>query len=139
MGDTALAAHGEAYPMSNSSALLEVEAERHSTLDSSSSVMEFVLCPDHQKEPDCSRLAASGICPGLNLDINDAGCFSLFFSRLSSMPTLCASAVRIIEMILMNCVKLNYALAKYGCQRKNVTITMKIEDIRSYVDQITQL
>ncbi|GKZ75173.1 hypothetical protein AnigIFM50267_002907 [Aspergillus niger] len=139
VGDTALAAHGEAYPMSNSSALPEVEAERHSTLDSPSSATELVSCPDHQKEPDCPRLAAPGICPGPNLDINDAGCFSLLPSRLSSMPTLCASAVRIIEMILMNCVKLNYALAKYGRQRKNVTITTKIEDIRSYVDQITQL
>jgi hypothetical protein len=47
--------------------------------------------------------------------------------------------MRTIETILTNCVKSNYALTKYGRQRKNVIITTKIEDIRSYVDEITQL
>ncbi|GFG06771.1 hypothetical protein IFM61392_04515 [Aspergillus lentulus] len=47
--------------------------------------------------------------------------------------------MRTIETILMNCADLNYAMAKYARQTKNVTITTKIEDIRSYVGQITQL
>jgi hypothetical protein len=47
--------------------------------------------------------------------------------------------MRTIETILTNCVELNYALTKYGRQKKNVTITTKIEDIRGYVDEITQL
>jgi hypothetical protein len=139
VGDTAAAAHGEAYPTSNSSALPEMDAGRHSASNSPSSAMELVPCSDHQKEPNCPRLAAPGICPGSTFDINDNGCFTLLPSRLSSMPTLCASAMRTIETILMNCVKLNYALAKYGRQKKNVTISTKIEDIRSYVDQITHL
>ncbi|GLA33084.1 hypothetical protein AnigIFM63326_002166 [Aspergillus niger] len=139
VGDTALAAHGEAYLTSNSSALPEVEAERHSALDSPSSATKPVSCPEHQKEPDCPSLAAPGMYLGSTFDINDAGCFTLLPSRLSSTPTLCTSAMRIIETILMNCVQLNYALAKYRRQKKNVTITTKIEDIRSYVDRITQL
>ncbi|KAJ5603359.1 hypothetical protein N7537_006315 [Penicillium hordei] len=139
VGSTAPAAHGEAYPTSNSSALPEVEAERHSALDSPSSATEDVPRPDHQKEPDCPSLAATHICSGSTFDVNGAGCITLLPSRLSSMPTLCASAMRTIEAILTNCVKLNYALTKYGRQRKIVTITTKIEDIRSYVDKITQL
>ncbi|GKZ75306.1 hypothetical protein AnigIFM60653_002120 [Aspergillus niger] len=139
VGDTALAAHGEAYPTSNSSALPEVGAERHFELNSPLPATELVSCPDHEKEHDCPRLAAPGICPVSTFDIGDACWFTLLPSRLSSTPTLCASAMRIIETILMNCVQLNYALAKYGRQKKNVTITTKIEDIRSYVDQIAQL
>ncbi|GFF63706.1 hypothetical protein IFM51744_11166 [Aspergillus udagawae] len=89
VGDTAAAAHGEAYPTSNSSALPEMDAGRHSALNSPSSAMEHVPCSDHQKEPNCPSLAAPGICPGSTFDINDNGCFTLLPSRLSSMPTLC--------------------------------------------------
>jgi hypothetical protein len=139
VGGTAPAPHGQEYPTSNSSALPEVEAERHSALDSPSSATEGVPRPDHQKEPDCPSLAATHICSGSTFDVNGAGCNTLLPSRLSSMPTLCASAMRTIETILTNCVELNYALTQYRRQKKDVTITTKIEDIRGYVEEITQL
>ncbi|KAH3575387.1 hypothetical protein KXV95_006887 [Aspergillus fumigatus] len=113
VGGTAPAPHGQEYPTSNSSALPEVEAERHSALDSPSSATEGVPRPDHQKEPDCPSLAATHICSGSTFDVNGAGCNTLLPSRLSSMPTL--------------------------RQKKDVTITTKIEDIRGYVEEITQL
>jgi hypothetical protein len=70
VGGTAPAAHDEAYPTSNSSALPEVGAGRHSALDFHSSAMEHVPCPDHQKEPDCYSLAATGIGPRSTSDMN---------------------------------------------------------------------
>jgi hypothetical protein len=115
VGGTAPAPHSQEYPTSNSSTLLEVEVERHSALDLPSSAMEGVPHPDHQKEPDCPSLAATYIYSGLTFDVNGAGCITLLPLRLSSMPTLCMSAMRIIKIILMNCVELNYALTKYRC------------------------
>jgi hypothetical protein len=92
-----------------------VEAERHSALDSPLSVMEGMPCLDHQKEPDCPSLVATYIYSRSTFDVNGAGCITLLPLRLSSMLILCALAMRIIEIILMNCVELNYTLIKYGC------------------------
>jgi hypothetical protein len=47
VGGTAPAPHSQEYPISNSSALLEVEAERHSALDLPSSTTEGVPRLDH--------------------------------------------------------------------------------------------
>jgi hypothetical protein len=90
-----------------------VEAERHSVLDSPSSIIEGVPRPDHQKEPDCPSLAATHIYSRLTFNINSTGCITLLPLRLSSILTLYTSAMRMIEIILTNYIELNYALTKY--------------------------
>jgi hypothetical protein len=115
VSSTAPVPYSQEYPISNSSALLEVEVERYSILDLPSSAMEGMPYLDHQKEPNCPSLAATYIYSGLTFDINGASYITLLPLRLSSMLILYILAIRIIKIILINCVELNYALIKYRC------------------------
>ncbi|CAG8274507.1 unnamed protein product [Penicillium olsonii] len=46
---------------------------------------------------------------------------------------------RIIENILVNCVKLNDPLGRYGHRSKQANLTTKVEEIQSYVNDIIKL
>ncbi|KAJ5277644.1 hypothetical protein N7524_003797 [Penicillium chrysogenum] len=94
----------------------------------------------------CESGISSGKAPQKNLSpqtcqtVDDANPQSLPTPRDSSLPSYMNSAyeMKVITTIIMECVKSNSAIAKYGQHTSTAMVTTKLEKTQDYVNELSK-
>lgn len=133
-GNLAAPARCEENPMTARADLPRVEFRRTS-VPSSSSASET---RPHQEQLTISRGVSDAAANTSTGAVSGAGYCIMLHPLSSSVPHLFGSGF-VMETILLDCAKLNYALGRFGHVTNEAIVATKIDKIRSFAEHIMEL